>query len=681
MRDVFDLPALVELMRAIRRGELRIEAARTASPSPFARSLVFDYVAAFLYEGDAPVAERKAQALTLDRELLRQLVGGGELRDLLDRDVIAEVEAELQHTAESRRARDRDELHDLLRQLGDLSLAELAARSTPELAIAAAVDELVAAKRAARVTIAGEHRIIDADDVARYGALVGGGASEQPGDALITLAQRFARSHAPFGLASLATRWGLAPALLAPVAQLLEARGQLVRGELRPDSTREDLCDAEVLRRLRRRTLTKLRAQIAAVPAARYAELLPRWHAIDAPRRGVGALRDAILRLEGVALPFTELEARILPARVLDYHPRMLDELGASGELVWIGAGSHGSKDSRVMLVRRDRARALAPSPQQLANAPLADAIAAHLASAGASFLVALESAVHASRGDVEAALWQLVWAGVVTNDTFAPLRSLGVKPRRRGAAHAAFGGRWSLVAALGREPTAAARAHAQATALLERWAIASRAAARADDVAGGFASVEPVLRAMEDAGVARRGLFVEGLDGAQYAYAAAIDRLRDAPRAAPRVDVLAALDPACAWGNVLEWPALRDASLRPARRVGASVVLVDGALALWAEPRARRIATAELLSTEHVELALTVGLPALAARSRRRELLIEVIDGTPAAQSTWQPALTRSGARVDYRGIVVLAQPGQIAQPGAPGAQPPPAVVTAVRR
>jgi ATP-dependent Lhr-like helicase len=671
LRDVFDVPSLVELARAIRAGTLRVEPARTATPSPFARSLVFDYVAAFLYEGDAPIAERKAHALTLDRELLRELVGGGELRDLLDLDVLAEVEAELQRTDEQRRARDRDELHDLLRELGDLSLVELSARASPELDIAHAVDELVVARRAMRIELAGEARIIDADDVARY--------SELGGDGLVALIQRYARTHAPFALDTLAGRWGLRAALLSPLVQLLEARGLLARGELRPGSAREDLCDADVLRRLRRRTLAKLRAQIAPVPAVRYAELLPRWHGLDTPRRGVGALRDAIVRLEGVALPFAELEARLLPARVLDYHPRMLDELGAAGELVWIGTGALGAKDGRVLLARRDRARALAPPPQAIAHAgALHAAITAHLATAGASFLVALESALRALHTEVVAALWDLVWAGVVTNDTFAPLRARGVAPRRRTAAHAALSGRWALVSALGADPPPTACAHARATALLDRWAIANRGAARTDDVPGGFAALEPVLRAMEDAGALRRGLFVDGLDGVQYAYAAAIDRLREpgvrsrsqtpSSPVAPRVDVLAAIDPANAWGAALPWPPLRDPASRPARRVSASVVLVDGALALWIEPRARRIATAEL-SSDVVELALSVGVPALASRTRRRELLIEVIDGEPAARSPWQTALARVGARADYRGLVVRA-----ATQFAPGADDRPA-------
>ncbi|HET9623917.1 MAG TPA: DEAD/DEAH box helicase [Kofleriaceae bacterium] len=715
LRDVFDLPALVDVLRQLRSRAIRIEPAITDVASPFARSLVFDYVAAFLYEGDAPLAERKAQALTLDRGLLRELIGGGELRELLDPDVLDEVEAELQQLADDRKARSLDEVHDLVRRVGDLDRAEIAARCTQDVALAPTLEALTKSRRLAEVRIAGAPRLIAAEDAARYRD--GLGVQLPPGlpaallepvaNALESLIGRWARTHAPFTAAEPAARWGLPPAQIEPVLALLEARNQLVRGELRPGGTHKDSCDPEVLRQLRRRTLAKLRAQVAPVGAATFAGFLPRWHGLDQPRRGLGALRDAVARLEGVALPFSELEARILPARILDYHPRMLDELGAAGELVWVGAGALGSKDGRVILLRRDRALALAPAPQELAGpegemSPVHAAIVAHLAQVGASFLVAIEQAVaaavprpiavapidaraipaQASRGvhaPVTEALWDLVWAGVVTNDTFAPLRSLGAPAGRRVHAHASFGGRWSLVTSLGPAPTATTRAHAQATALLERWGIAGRATAKADDVPGGFAAVGDVLRAMEDAGTVRRGYFVESLEGAQFAWPGAIDRLREAPRGeAARVDVLPAVDPACAWGSALPWPQLRDPSARPARRVGATAILVDGELAVWLEPKAKRIATGEL-PAETIELALAVGLPRVAARARRRELVIELIDGVPAGESPLARVLLANHARADYHGLVVRA--AATPSPGAPmalaPAPPPPRPAT----
>src|SRR6185436_12117022 len=287
-----------------------------------------------------------------------------------------------------------------------------------------------ASRRIAQVRVAGVTRFIAAEDAARYRD--GLGVQLPPGlpaallepvaDALPSLVARWARTHTAFTAAEPAARWGLPAGQIEPVLGLLEARGQLVRGELRPGGTHKDSCDPEVLRQLRRRTLAKLRAQVAPVGAAAFAAFLPRWHGLDQPRRGVGALRDAIARLEGVALPFSELEARILPARILDYHPRMLDELGAAGELVWVGAGALGTRDGRVILLRRDRARALAPEPAPLAQpGAVHEAILAHLAQVGASFLVAIEQAVASAvpasaRGTahapIVAALWDLVWAG-----------------------------------------------------------------------------------------------------------------------------------------------------------------------------------------------------------------------------------------------------------------------------
>ncbi|MEO8706981.1 MAG: DEAD/DEAH box helicase, partial [Kofleriaceae bacterium] len=593
-----------------------------------------------------------------------------------------ELERELQQLVDERKARNLDEIHDLVRRLGDLSRDEIAARTTADVAVDPALDQLVAARRLAMVRIAGIPRYIAAEDAARYRDGLGTALPQGLPAALLepavqpleTLIQRWARTHAPFTAAAPAARWGVPIAQIEVVLALLEARNSLVRGDLRPGGTGIDSCDPEIMRQLRRRTLAKLRAQVAPVGAATYAAFLPRWHGLDQPRRGIGALRDAIGRLEGTALSFSELEARILPARILDYHPRMLDELGAAGELVWIGAGSLGTRDGRVILVRRDRALALAPAPAEIPHrSPLHDALLGHLATAGASFLVALEGVAapftgrDSLRATVTAALWDLVWAGMITNDTFAPLRSLGAPAGRRASIHATFGGRWSLVGSLGPVPSATTRGIAMATGLLERWGIASRAGARSDELPGGFGVVGDVLRAMEDAGTVRRGFFVESLEGAQFAWPGAIDRLREAPRGnAPRVDVLSAVDPACAWGSALPWPLLRDANARPARRVGATAILVDGELAVWLEPRAKRIATGHL-SEESIELALAVGLPRVAARARRRELMIEAIDGLAAGESPLARGLLAAGARIDYRGLVIRSSSSAIPAPAAP--------------
>ncbi|HVK77532.1 MAG TPA: helicase-related protein [Kofleriaceae bacterium] len=665
LRDVFDVPALRELLAQVERREQRVEAVTTAAPSPFATSLVFDYVAAFLYEGDAPVAERKAQALTLDRALLRELLGEGELRELLDPVAIDEVEDELTGRTPGRLARSADELTDLLRRVGDLDEAEVAARATPELGdVHAALTQLAAARRVVPVRIAGAPRWIAVEDAARYRDALG--TVLPPGlpaallgevtDALPGLFARWARTHGPFTADEVAARWGLPRGAVVALADAAVAAGTLVRGGLRPGGTATELCDAEVLRRIRRRTLARLRSQVAPVETAGFGRFLPRWHGVGAARRGLTALREALQQLEGAPLPFAELEARILPARVLDFAPRLLDELGAMGELVWVGRGALGPSDGRVAIVRRSRAALLLEPGELPADATdLHRGIVAHLQQAGASFLVAIEGAVPGhGRDEVRAALWDLVWAGVITNDTFAPLRSLRAKKGARPGPQASFGGRWSLVASLIGAAAPTQRAHALAVSLLDRWGVVTREAALADAVPGGFAALVPVLDGMEEAGTVRRGYFVEGLGGRQYAWAGAIDRLR-ADAAERGVVTLPAVDPANPWGAVLPWPEATGGA-RPARRSGASIVLVDGAPALHVEPRSGKIVTFPA-TAEVVEAGLARGLPSLAA-ALRRTLVLESIDGDKLLGSRWAPILERAGFRRDYRGYVVPTSP-----------------------
>ncbi len=728
LKDVFDVPALVETLRAVRTGELRIHGVTTAAASPFARSLVFDHVASYLYEGDAPPAERRAQALGLDRGLLRELMGEGERRSLLDPDVMAAVLAELQGLAPDRQARHPDAVHDLLLRIGDLSKDELIARTT---ATGPWLDELAAAGRVVAIELAGARRWIAVEDAARYRdglgvALPAGlppallaqevsikastplvdrlagwagractessladsllqtsGPSRsrhastdlQAADSIVSLVARFARCHGPFTADELAARFGLPPAQAALALAALVDRGTVVTGELRPGGLGLEHCDAEVLRRLRRRTLVELRREVSAVAPATYARFLARWHGVGEGRRGLTALREAIVRLEGVAVSFAELEARILPARVADFAPRMLDELGAMGEVVWVGRGSLGARDGRIALYRRDRAAALLDvAPSEEVEAPLHRAIALHLGHAGASFLLAIEAAVraHGDRAAVKAALWDLAWAGRITNDTFAPLRSLGAPPSRRVNPTASFGGRWSLVAPMvaasspAAPPSPTAIAHARATALLDRWGVVGREAAAADELAGGFGSVADVLRAMEDAGKARRGHFVDGLVGSQFAWPGAVDRLR-AERDADDLTVLAAVDPASPWGAVLPWPPTTDAGARPARRAGALVVMLGGTCALVVEPRGKRLITFAGLGEPALERALEQGLVAVARTTRRRSLAIETIDGIPAMTSPLAARLARLGARRDYRGFTIeVADAARLTAPPA---------------
>lgn len=711
LRDIFDMPALRELLAAVERREIAVEGVTLDRASPFASSLVFDYVASFLYEGDAPVAERKAQALTLDRSLLRELLGEGELRELLDPVALEEVEDELAGRSAQRRARSGEQLADLLRRVGDLTLAELEERSSDELraaagggGVAAALAQLAATRQVAAVRIGGQERWIAVEDAARYRD--GLGTVLPPGlpaallgpteGALTSLFARYARVHGPFLLEEVAVRWALPRGAVAALADAAVATGALVRGALRPGGTQLELCDAEVLRRIRRRTLARLRSQVAPVEATAMGRFLPAWHGVGAGRRGMTALREALAQLEGQALSFTELETKILPARVLDFSPRMLDELGAMGELVWVGRGASGLTDGKVALVRRQRGPLLiTPGELPPGAGELHQKLVEHLTMVGASFLVGLEMAApEATRAQIRDALWDLVWAGVITNDTFAPLRSLrspggkGGKGGKRGAAeadraerpargrrgayatpHASFGGRWSLVSHLvltPRPPSGTERLHALAVSLLDRWGVVSREAALAEAVPGGFAALVPVLDGMEEAGTVRRGYFVEGLSGRQYAWAGAIDRLR-AETAGRTVTVLSAGDPANPYGAILPWPQAKGGA-RLGRRPGSQLVMVDGAPVLHVEPRGGKVATFTAASDADLELAIVQGTKQVSGVARRA-LVIESIDGEPAITSAWAKTFDYAGYRRDYRGFVAVPSWEQTGKPGAMGA------------
>jgi len=756
LQDVFDLPALVDLLRAVRRREVRIDEVETRQASPFARSLVFAYTAAYLYRGDAPVAEHRAQALTLDRQMLRDLLGEEDLRDLLDADVIDQVTAELQGRDPEHRARHPDALHDLLRRVGDLAGAELAERcaADPE-ELAAWLEALAASRRAARLRLAGEERWVAAEDVALYRDALG--AVPPPGLAaalleeveapLEQLAARFARRRGPFATRAFAARYGLLPAQVEPVLKTLEAEGRLLAGGFHPHGAEPEWCDPEVLRRLRRATLARLRREVAPVETTALARFLPGWQGVreagakDLRRGGAGAgaegaLDAALDQIEGLPLSFAELEQSILPARVPGYEPRMLDERGALGRWVWIGRGALGDRDGRVALYRRERVALLAEPPEPPADLPrLHRTVLEHLERRGACFAGEIAAALRCAPGapgsepgapnaagggagraklgtepagtdptgspELLRALWDLAWQGLVTNDTFAPLRALGTRPpgrrprsgraARRGAGGAELAGRWSLVGPLlAGEVAPTARAHARALLLLERYGVVSREVAAIETHPGGFAAVYPVLRSMEETGKARRGHFVEGLSGAQFASAGAVDRLRRAriPSDEPEVHVLAASDPACAFGFLLPWPETRHPAARPRRAVGCRVAVVEGEAVLFLERGARRIWSFAPLAPEGAEERLAravAALPgALLSGRQRRTLRVEEIDGEPAARSPWAELFASAGFRPGYRGLELdrhaarsAARPlrGEPARPadlGPPAGAPP---------
>ncbi|HEX5589180.1 MAG TPA: helicase-related protein, partial [Candidatus Limnocylindrales bacterium] len=701
LSDVFDLGALREVLAAVERREIAVHAVETVKASPFAASLLFDYVAAYMYEGDAPLAERRAGALALDRDLLRELLGQEELRELLDAEALADLELTLQALTEDRRAGTVDQVHDLLRRLGDLTAVEVGARveGGPEVA-ATWLDELRRGRRAVPARIGGEERWIAIEDAGRYRD--GVGASTPAGipeaflapvtQALEGLLARWARTHGPFLAVDPARRWGLPAGVVEDALGRLADRGSLVLGEFRPDGMEREWCDPEVLRLLRRRSLAKLRHEVEPVEPSALGRFLPAWQGVaavgesPAPLRGSAALErlaEVVDQLSGVAIPASVLERDVLPARVPGYQPRLLDELGSLGEVAWVGRGSLGRDDGRVVLYRPGR-EALRPSgaPDGVER-PAGrrhEAIREHLGRRGASFYRELHGAAGGGPDrDVLDALWDLVWAGEVTNDTFAPLRALRWKRPARSSARPRPGrltslgppeaaGRWSLVApetgaagAAGAAPSPTERAHAVALALLDRHGILVREAVMAEGLEGGFAGAYPILRALEESGRIRRGYFVEGLGAAQFALAGAIDRLRAVRDPAssrgepPVVRVLAAADPANPYGAAIPWPRRGDDDRRPlARAAGAAVVLVDGVAALYVERGGRTLQTLPAFDDEAFAAVAVPALRRLVGEGRDRELVVTRIDGLPVAESPNRAALLGAGFVAGYRGLVL---------------------------
>ncbi|MCX4473796.1 ATP-dependent helicase [Micromonospora sp. NBC_01655] len=689
LQDVFDQPALAALMRDLTARKVRLVEVETTQPSPFARSLLFGYVGAFLYEGDAPLAERRAAALALDSALLGELLGRVDLRELLDPAVLAETERQLRWRTEQRRPRDAEDVVELLRTLGDLSEAELAERGAP-------VDwltELAAARRVLRVRIAGEDRWVIVEDAARLrdalGVALPVGVAEAylapVADPLGDLVARYARTHGPFAAATCAARFGLGVFVVEQALRRLAATGRVVSGEFAPDSVGTQWCDAEVLRLLRRRSLAALRREIEPVPPRALAAFLPRWQQVGASARGVEALAAAVEQLQGAAVPASALERLVLPGRVADYSPAQLDELCASGEVLWAGSGAISGGDGWVTLAYADAAPLLLPPPDEaLTRTPLHDAVLDALAGGQALFFRSLSDRVEATDdAALTAALWDLVWAGHLTNDTLAPLRAaLGgggahrsrptaprtryrrpgrvALPSRSGPPTVA--GRWSRLPERDLDPTR--RAAALADVLLERHGVVTRGAVVAEQVTGGFAAVYPVLSALEERGAARRGYFVEGLGAAQFAVPGAVDRIRALAdpagpgRGGPAL-VLAATDPANPYGAALPWPervvdsgdgAAPATGHRAGRKAGALVVLVGGDLLLYVERGGRTILSfaddPDALAAAGRALADAVHSGALGAMS------VERADGEAVSASPLRDALTAAGFRATPRGL-----------------------------
>ena len=688
LQDVFDVPALCDVLSRMRSRSIRTVQVDTPRASPFAQSLLFSWIATYMYEGDAPLAERRAAALSLDRDLLDALLGAEELRELLDAGVVADLEAELQQLADERRARTVDEVHDLLRRLGDLARHEIAVRSTsPE--VPSWVDRLLADRRAIEVVVAGESRLVAAEDAALYRDALGCALplglptafTDPVPRPLEHLVGRFARTHAPFTTADVAARLGVPLERASAALEALESNGRLVRGEFRPGGTEREWCDVDVLRQLRRRSLAALRREVEPVEREALARFLPTWHHISSPLRGPDALVTTISVLQGAALVASTLESDVLYLRVRGYRPADLDALCAAGEVVWVGAGAIGSHDGRVRLFFADQLAMLAPSLEkpESPEGDVHDALRAALATRGALFFGQLRAAAPgATDQEVLAALWDLAWAGEVTNDTLSAMRALlsGGKHGSRSASRTpragrprpgrlsrvgppTGAGRWSLVAPLLEPPaTPTESSHAWALQMLERHGVVTREAVLAEGAVGGFASVYGVLKTMEERGQVRRGYFVDGLGAAQFALPGAVDRLRDVRRAAepdlhpetaPAPVVLAATDPAQPWGSTMPWP---ETSGRPSRSAGCLVVLVDGEPVVWLDPRSHSLVSFDAV---HRDDSWAESLVALVKDGRRRSIEVRKVDGdTPDPDGAVVRALQRAGFVLGYRGWVL---------------------------
>ncbi|WP_211287039.1 ATP-dependent helicase [Georgenia soli] len=741
LQDDFDVPALTDLMGEIARREVRIVEVSTTSPSPFARSLLMGYVAQFLYDDDAPLAERRAAALALDPALLAELVGSdlGDLADLLDPEAVAEVAAAVGLLTESARARDAEALVDHVRRLGPVTTAELAARSTSPELVPGWLEELAADRRVLDVRVAGTLQWVVLEDAARLRDALGTALPvglpeavlEPVPDPLGDLVRRHARTHGPFTAQQVAERLGLAVGAVHAVLADLVRTGLLVQGRLSPGPPPADgaveYCDAEVMRRIRRRSLSHLRSEVEPVPARTLGVFTPRWQQVapvgSRPElRGTDGVLTVVDQLAGALVPASSLESLVLPARVRDYRPGLLDELTAAGEVVWAGGGALPGVDGLVTLLPADAVADLSPVAGELEQGSLHRHLLDTLGGGGGRFFRELLPPDEVDEAglprrvpptDVLEALWELVWAGLVTNDTLAPVRArLGggrpahasrapsARPRsvrtgaglRRGALSRAglagavraassgapgasvnlpaAAGRWSL---LPRDTDPAdqvaartARTAVLTAALLERHGVLVRGAAGLEDLPGGFGAAYQVLRRLEESGQVRRGYLVEGLGAAQFALPEVVDRLRadaadlasrrsDDERAAssPRVHLLAATDPANPYGAALAWPATTAGEgHRPGRKAGAVVVLVDGDLVLYVERGGRT-----LLSFSEAPESLALAASALAGRAATGDLgplTLGRIDGSAAleARGPLSDALLSAGFGPTPRGL-----------------------------
>lgn len=690
LRDVFDMPALMETLHGIKNGALRVHTVDTRTPSPFASAVLFGYVVNYIYDGDAPAAERRAQALSIDQDQLRELMGDADLRELLDVDAIEETEEQLQCVVENYKARTMDGVHDLLLWLGDLTRDELRRRCVTE-QVANSVSKLMRVRRVLEVQFRGEKRLIAVEDAARYrdGLKVflppGLPAAflEVVPDARIDLLRRYARTHGPFTTHEAAERFGLPPETVDAVLQRLVQAGRIAEGGFRPGGVHREWCDNEVLRSIRRKSLARLRKEIEPVEQRTLARLLTRWQGVVQPRRGLDALLDGIENLQGAPLAASILETEILPARLAGYKASDLDTLIAAGEVVWVGLEPIGEKDGRIGLYLAEKLPELwnkGNGDQGTRISERAEKVIDYLRGRGASFFQNLHDGVGGGYpGETLAALWELVWKGLVTNDGMAALRAycerpaVGArKPRRvhqqtrfrsRRTTPPTAQGRWALQgAAFDEDRSATAWSHAMARQLLTRYGVVFRETAHAENLPGGFTTIYDVMKALEESGKVRRGYFAADLGATQFALPSAVDLLRSlrtqGQPVKPEMLQLAATDPANPYGALLRWP---DAGVSLTRSVGAQVILCDGVLLAYlrrGNPNVQVFLPEEEPQRSHEMKSLAEFLvrrvQAQEDESSRAGMLIATVNGVATAQHEMARPLLDAGFAAGAMGFNV---------------------------
>lgn len=713
LNDVYDLPALTSILSKVSSRAIRLVEVTTELPSPFAQSLLFGYVAQFLYESDAPLAERRAAALSLDPVLLGELLGRNDVREILDPQVITGLQEQLQYRAENRRLAGMEGAADLLRLLGPLSVEALAIRlrdpnddSAPlDLATARAhAESLVATRRAFALRHRGSLAYAAIEDAAKLRDALGtplptgipAAFLEPATEPIQDLISRFARTHTPFTLTEIAAELSLGVAVLRPILDKLVAAGRLSVGAFRPVEIvpegigGDEYCDVQVLRTIRTRSLAALRAEVEPVDQNTYARFLPAWQQVGSTLHGADGVYEIVAQLAGAEVPASALESFILPSRLVGYQSSWLDELCSAGDVLVCGAGATGGKDGWLSLHTAEHAALSLPAPNASDLQALDLRVLEAFESTGAYFAEELAARLHhpdqqpVSSSDITESCWRLFWAGYISPDTLAPIRgylaggSTAHKiakpaPRARAARLNRLSGlsrlaqdhggspmrgprgsaRWSLLPQPVTDPTIAA--HATAEIMLERYGVLTRGSVAAEAVPGGFGQLYRVLSKLEEAGHARRGYFVEKLGAAQFSTSTTIDRLRgyqlmEDPRRQPVATVLASTDPANPYGAALGWPATQTGH-RPGRKAGAIVGLLDGQLCLYLERGGRTVLTFTQMPDESWNLIATQLVSALRT-AKVEKIAIATVDGQPVLDHPVGSALLAAGFYSTPQGI-----------------------------